>query len=401
MKQLYSRLLLILAIVAASLGPVPAAAQNTTLTQELANRGIVSIAKLRQRDFTTILAQEGEDLTLYSESTASILTTTTSASPANMNMGLDNTTANGASLVPPGPGRMYYMQSISVSLVGLPTGTCASFQVGGYGDTDSKFPQFVLRSSYCAGAPPTVFPVNKLFRYSRTARSGLAGTIRTVSPAVSSTTAVTVVASATGVELTDDPAFFADKTIVVFGDSLNYGKGYGPAQTQDLYAFKYRDALRAAGQDVRIVSFSQPGRSSTMMEADRASGKFDFLSPATGIYAEGTNDALIAAAGFDNTWAANFTAFWNWWHAKWPTSPLYVVTPGPLKLSADSANAATLVAKMTATVAAINSPLCKLINISNAFDRTDPGNIYFRPSDNVHWSTAGHAAVWTSMQSQL
>ena len=291
---------------------------------------------------------------------------------------------------------MWWVDNFTIGFVGLPSGTMISWQLAGYGDNDGKFPQFVLRGTFFAGGPACVVPVRQFFRPSRTDKSGLVLSVRNVSPALGSNTTVTGVVTGIGAELTDDPNFGASKTLAVFGDSLNYGKGYGPTLTQDMYAFKIRDYYKSQGNNMRIVSFSQPGRTSSMFEQrDRGAGKLDFLQPSVGVYALGTNDAILAAGGFDTTWASNFQTFWNWWSGRYPNVPLLVITPGPLQLTADFNNATTLRTAMAAKVAAIGSNLCKLIDISAAFTRTDTS--YYRSSDNVHWNTLGHAAVYSSI----
>jgi len=351
------------------------------------------------RDLQTILIQESESLVLYSETTANVLTTTTSSSPANMGIALDNTTAGGASLGGIGAGRMFWIGSIMVGVLGLPSGTSVSIQVGGYGDAASKFPQFVCRVTYSAGAGMVTIPVNQFFRQIRTDRSGLAAQIRTVSPAVGSTTPVTFVMTVVGQELTDDLNFHAPKTLVVFGDSLNYGKGYGPSVTADLYAFKMRDRFKSDGNDIRILSYAQPGRTSAMIEADRASGKFDAVEPSMGVYALGTNDAVLAAGGYVATAQANLLAFWSWYNGKWPTKPLLIVPPGPMNNTTYMSNAAALISGLQSTVATINSPLCKLVDISAAFTSTDTSK--YRPSDEVHWNTSGHSSVYSAIDTFL
>jgi hypothetical protein len=373
------------------------------LSNEALAMGVAALAAqmaYRSRDLQTILAQEGEALTAYGEASATVTPTASSTTPTTMLSSLDNNTSIGnASLGGTGAGRMWWIENLVVGFMGLPVGTTVSFQIGGFGDADGKFPQFIIRGVFTAGGPPAVIPVRQMFRPSRTVKSALVTTIRNVLPAVSSNTTTWVDVTAVGVELTDDDNWNANYTLAVFGDSLNYGKGYGPTRSQDLYAFKLRDYCISHGYDTRIVSYSQPGRTSTMTEvSDRGAGLYNHLRANIGVYALATNDALIAAGGFAATWDANFRLFWAWWSEKYPDKPLLVITPGPVKLSADDANATTLTNQMISTIASINSPLCTLVNIRTAFDRTDPGGIYFRPGDNVHWTTAGHAAVWSVIQ---
>lgn len=113
----------------------------------------------------------------------------------------------------------------------------------------------------------------------------------------------------------------------------------------------------------------------------------------------GTNDAILAASGFADTYETNLRAFWGWWSKRNPTAALIVAPPGPLGLAANETNAATLRARAASVVAAIGAPRLKLVQIGGAFDRTVSS--FYRPSDQVHWSDAGHAAVAATLQAGL
>ncbi len=348
------------------------------------------------RDLATRLMQEGETLTGYSEATGTVLPTTATNAPVQLTTNLDNTTAGGgASLGNLGPGRMMWIETLVFGVVGLPAGTQFTFQIGGYGDADSKYPQFIVRGAATAGQLVTL-PVRQFFRPQRTERSAIVTTIRAVSPAVATNTTVTAAITVIGVELTDDPHFSAKKTLAVFSDSTDYGKGYGTTRSNILYSHQARDYYRSIGYDIRLISFAQPGRTSGMLEIrDRSQGKFDFLNPTVGIYALGTNDAIgngpMPIGGYVDSWEANFRLFWSWWSKRYPTKPLFVRSIGPLNNNTDEQNAAQLRSRQASTVATLNSPLLKYIDISTAFDRADTSN--FRSNDAVHWSDKGHNAV--------
>jgi len=354
------------------------------------------------RDLQTILVQEGEDFTAYSSPAAVTLTAAQAqASPLNLGISFDNTTAvGGASLGGNGPGRMIWIENIIFGIIGLPAGTSVTFAIGGYGDADGKFPQLILRGVYSAGQGGMVIPVRRLFRPNRTNKSGLVATVRDVKPAVGSDTAIQATASIQGYELADDPNFNARETLLVVGDSLDYGKGYGPTATADISSFKVRDRYRALGHDLRIVSFSQPGRTSTQFEeTDRKSGKLHPIRANLGLYGLGTNDVLLAAGGYVDTWETNFRAFWADWSKINPASPLVVRNVGPLNDNTANTNAAALRTRQASVVASIASTKCILADISTAFDRTNTS--FFRASDQVHWNTAGHAAVYTAIDTAL
>ena len=108
---------------------------------------------------------------------------------------------------------------------------------------------------------------------------------------------------------------------------------------------------------------------------------------------------MLAAGGYVATAQANLLAFWTWYNGRWPTKPLLVVSPGPMNDATYMSNAAALITGMSSTVTAINSPLCKLADISAAFTNTDTTK--YRASDNVHWNTAGHASVYTALATFL
>lgn len=352
-------------------------------------------------DLATRIAREGETLTLYAEGSVTLTPSQSASSPLTVTTTVNNTTAsNAAPLGGAGAGRMLWIEAVRIGFAGLPAGTTVTWQLGGYGDPDGKFPQFILRGTYSAGGGDSIIPVRQLFRPNRQLKSDLVFSIRNVGAAVASNTTVYGVVNITGIELTDDPNFNADKTFLVVGDSLSYGKGYGPSVSSALWTHKIRDRYRALGHDIRLVSFAQPGRTSGQFEAaDRQYGKLHGIKANLGMYALGTNDALLAAANFPDTWEANFRAFWAEWAAQQPQAPLIVPSCGPLALTADNANAATLKTRQAAVVASIASPRCVFVDITTAFDRTVAS--FFRAGDNVHWSDTGHAAVYAAIDAAL
>lgn len=336
----------------------------------------------RARDLMAILEQEGEWTELHvNGATAAIDSTATNTTICS---NPSNTAAGGAVFSQPVVGRCMWVESITIEC-----SQDAYLQVGMLGDINGKLPAFNYRTVVKANTPHTV-KVRQFWRQRRLQTPSLVLSARDFR---STFTGQVVKGSITmlGYVVTDDLNFYADKTLLVVGDSLDYGDGYGPSKSEKLHTHILRDYFKSMGADVRLLSFAIPGYTSSMVYDEMIRGRYDPFEPSVCIYKIGTNDAVLAAAGFVNTWSANMQAFWGRLKQRAPNCTMVVVPPGPLNDATNEASGALIRARAASDIASLASPRLKCCDIGSAFDRTN--TTFFKAGDQIHWSDSGQAAV--------
>ena len=343
------------------------------IARGMAGRALAQIGNAYGGDLYALLAREGEPVTLYGSGSASCASGSINT-PVVSSFG-------GSSLR--SAGKALWVESLNVQVDNL----CLVQPLVGQ-ESLSRFPQ-LLWQGVAGPSAPLVFPVRMLLRPHEIG-SAAALNVRQVIGASGSTT-VTGAMTLSGWRITDDLAFEAEKTVLFVGDSIL--NGTGPSNTANVWAFLFRDYLRALGVHARVVLKSLSGSTTSDHETFRAAGYHDIAAPDLIVYTLGVNDAGGAVSG--SAYTSNLTAFWSWASKRYPDAKMVICGVTPLENNTSEANAATLRSAASSYVSGVADSRLKYINLGSAFDRTVSSNyVGSDPAGSrVHPNDTGHAAI--------
>lgn len=348
-----------------------------------------------------LLAREGERAFLFADGSGTI---TVAGQNTNTQIGgSPSQTVDGRAFALPYSGRMLWLEHVDIALWGLVEGSSAYVQMFIPAVATSKALAFYYRTVVKSGESVRI-PIRQFLRPRDIHATigtppGIAFTTRGFFPALGVDTTVRMMTTVLGVYMTDDIDFGAPKVALIVGDSQSYGDAYGASQTHLNWHFKVRDYLKSLGNRIRVVSIAQPGRTTSDAAIDSLQSRYDAIDSNIVFYALGTNDAILAASGYVDTYEANLRSFWARHAAQKPRVPLVVIPPGPLNDDAEETRGALIRARAASVVSSIANPFLKVIDIGTAFNRATTS--FFRPADKIHWSDTGHAAVAAAVETGL
>lgn len=295
-----------------------------------------------------------------------------------------------ATITPAAVAKVTWIEELTVS-----ASTLGIYQVLLNSDASNRFTSFTKQMILGPGLPATI-PVRQLYRGFQIASGSFTIAIRNnLSGAAAD---VTAAISVSGWALTDDFDYSAKNTILWAGDSTANGTAY--TSTAKSRMAITRDYFRAQGTTARMLLKSRSGSTTGDHELWRRGGWYDVPQGDIAFYDLGINDAgtgvAVGTATTAGSYVGNVAAFWQWWHARYPTRRMVVLGVAPLENATSEASAASYRTGAAAYVASVASPLLTYINTGDAFDRL-AGTAFYAATDTagsrVHRNDAGEAAI--------
>ena len=204
-----------------------------------------------------------------------------------------------------------------------------------------------------------------------------------------------------GIRLTADFNFNANKVILWVGDSIAKGAVLGGTTYSDVnntissvspmdhYAFQVRNYLQGRGEDCRLVIKAMGGYTSRQMGWWIKNGWLDIDQADVVFYQLGVNDATGTTT--DQQYTDELNRLINWRDRKHPRCKIVFLGNTPLNNSTNETRLATLRNLMSAQANANNK--IYYLSLANAFDRTVLSN--YTSNDGMHPNIANNVNVAT------
>jgi lysophospholipase L1-like esterase len=226
---------------------------------------------------------------------------------------------------------------------------------------------------------------------------------------ISSTRAI---AYFSGIKMTADLNFNADKVIMWIGDSITRGSSIGgtaltggggggsnlqtAVKPTDHFTFQVRNNFQRRGIDCRLVLKAMGGFNSIDMNAAINTGFLDIEKANVIFYQLGVNDALAGSGTVsDATYSANLDAVIDFRLRKYPTAKLVFIGATPLNNNTNETRLAQLRTIMASKANTPNNIF--YLSLESAFDRTVLTN--YNLSDGIHPNIANNILMANAINS--